>query len=394
MKKIVAHFRDSFTFDAVQKTAISVRDGVIEYYGQEIGMTPADKLFKVYRSPATIANAAVDMQGIPLTVDHVNVDMPVTNACGSVLTSRMIDLKSDEMGSTVGILNSLDVMNDQIGVVATGKRELSLGYRATLVEMPPESGYDFEQRDIAPHHLAIVDAGRCGSVCSFIDHKASEGIQDMTKKTKPKLHKAFKDAEGQPSLSGIVDIVNALPDAIASLPLDEAQKVMPILQGIVEKNAAAATEGAGEGDDETVTDEDGENKDGEETTDAEMTPEEKAAKEKADKEAQAATDAEGKDKEKPFGDAKAFKDAVANGVQEHMAIVDRARAFLPDNYIFKGKTGQQIMRDAVATEHGKQKFSDSELNVAFKLLKKTESKYKDFGDGMTAGGKFTTHVKQ
>lgn len=381
MKKIVAHFRDSFKYDAVQKTAISVRDGVIEYYGAEIGMTPTDKIFKVYRSPATIANAAVDMQGIPLTVDHVSVDMPVTDACGSVLTSRMIDLKSDDMASNVGVLNTLDVLNDQLGTLATGKRELSLGYRATLVEMPPDSGYDFEQRDIAPHHLAIVDAGRCGSVCSFIDHKASEGTTDMKKK---KLHKAFSDAEGQPSLSGIVDIVNALPDAIASLPLDEAQKVMPILQGIVAANGGAAKTEA----DPAATDEDPKADEDTPAADEGADPEGEPKVETTDE------DPEDEEKKKPFGDAKSFADAVNKGVQEHMQIVDRARQFLPDTYSFKGKTGRQIMLDAVATEHPKTKFSDSELNVAFKLLKKTESKYKSFGDSMATEGKFSDHVKK
>lgn len=383
MKTIVAHFRDSFNFDAVQKTAISVRDGVLEYYGQEIGMLPADKMFKVYRSAATIANAAVDMQGIPLTLDHVAVGTPVTNAVGNVLTSRMIDLKSDDTASTVGVLNSIDVNADHIGTIMTGKRELSLGYSATLVEMPMDSGYDFEQRDITPHHLAIVDAGRCGSVCSFIDHVASEGNDEMKK---PKLNKVFTDKEGMPSLAGIVDIINGLPDAIASLSLDEAQKVMPVLQGIVSKNAAVVDDDTKEG--ETAAP----------VADAEMTPEEKAAKEKAAEGAAKTEDAEPKavDKEepkaKPFGDTKEFVDAVSTAVASHLEIVDRARQFLPETYTFKGKTSKQVMIDALATEHPKTEFSDSELNVAFKLLKKTESTYKDFGDALAGKGVFTAHV--
>ena len=40
-----------------------------------------------------------------------------------------------------------------------GKKELSLGYDARLI---PSDKYDFEQRDIVPHHLAVVEAGRCG----------------------------------------------------------------------------------------------------------------------------------------------------------------------------------------------------------------------------------------
>ena len=381
MKKITAHFKDQFKYDAVQKTAVSVRDGVIEYYGHEIGMQPADRLFKVYRSPATIANAAVAMQGIPLTNDHVSVDMPVQNACGSVLTSHMIDLKSADMLSTVGVCNSIDVNNDQLGALAAGKRELSLGYTANLFEVPPENGYDFEQRDIAPHHLAIVDAGRCGSVCSFIDHKASEGIQDMTKGKKAKLNKVFTDADGAPSMTAIVEVINGLPDAVASLPIDQLQEVIPTLQGIVEAN--------GGGD--AVVDDEAEPKDDKATTDAD--PEAGAAGGEDKPKEQAATDEDGEDKKKPFGDAKSFKDAVAKQVAEHIEIVDRAKQFLPETYDFKNKSARQIMLDAVKTEHPKTKFNDSELNVAFKLLKKTESKYKNFGDKQRSSGKFTDHVK-
>ena len=51
-------FSDAVTYDGQMKAAISVRDGVLEYLGSELGMSPADKIFYVYRSPATIASAA------------------------------------------------------------------------------------------------------------------------------------------------------------------------------------------------------------------------------------------------------------------------------------------------------------------------------------------------
>ena len=37
------------------------------------------------------------------------------------------------------------------------------------------------------------------------------------------------------------------------------------------------------------------------------------------------------------------------------------------------------MRDALATQHGKQEFGDEELSIAFKMLKKTAD-YSNFSD--------------
>lgn len=371
MKQIFAQFKDTFEYDATQKTAISVRDGIIEYYGSEIGMLPADKLFRVYRSPATIANAAQAMLGIPITNDHVSVDMPVVAPIGTVNSSYMIDLKSDEYSSTVGILNTLELKSDHLGLLVTGKRELSLGYCGTLLEMPPEFEYDFEQRDIEPHHLAIVEAGRCGSVCSFIDHSKNEKGIDMSKKNK--LNKAFCDAEGMPSLAGIVEIVNALPDAIAALPLDQAQEVMPVLQGIVAKN------NGGTSTDAPVTDAEGEEVEEELNDEAPVEEEMK--------------DTAAEEEKKAFGDAKKFQDAVNLTVKKHLEIIDHARKFLPETYNFKDKSATQIMCDAVAVEYGKQKFSDTELSVAFKMLKKANTSYSNFGDNVATQGKFSSYLK-
>lgn len=170
MEVIHAHFKDKMFYDGKSKTAISVRDGFLEYSGAEIGKEPADKIFKIYRSPATIANVASLMKDIPLTDEHVDLDAPVSNATGKVLSATMIDFDDGNTHSKLAIKNSIDLNGDAGSILDAGKRELSLGYKGVLVEYDGDE-YDFEQRDIAPHHLAIVDQGRCGSQCSFIDKK-------------------------------------------------------------------------------------------------------------------------------------------------------------------------------------------------------------------------------
>lgn len=384
MKKVFGNFRDSLVFDSKEKTAISVRDGVLEYYGQEIGYEPADKIFKVYRSPATIANAAALMINIPLTNDHVDVNQPVPDdrKKGTVLTSKMIDLNDPETQARIGVLNKIDVAGDQLIFLQTGKKELSLGYGAVLIPAPEGSNFDLEQIEIVPHHLATVDAGRCGSVCSFIDHaKGNETMSKKTAKAKP-LNKAFTDAEGKPSMTEIVAIVQSLPDALAALPADELMKVMPTLQEIVNTSkgkepAPDSVEAEEESSEETAEDEA-----------ADEGAEEQTAEDEA-----AEGDDKDKDKKTPVTDSKEFKDAVAAGIKSanatYIAVVDKARQFLPETFSFADKTANDIMRAALATEYGKQKFTDGELDVAFKMLKKTKSQHQKFGDGAATKGKFT-----
>lgn len=81
-----------------------------------------------------------------------------------------------------------------------------------------------------------------------------------------------------------------------------------------------------------------------------------------------------------------FQDAVTKATTEQvattLAIIDRAKSFLPDDYKFADKTGNQIMRDAIATQHAGVRFEDAELPVAFKMLRQPETKpFADFGRG-------------
>lgn len=347
-------FSDAMKWDGQHKTAISIRDGVLEYYGSELGIEPADKVFTVYRSPATIANVRDLMAGIPLTDEHVDTDTPVDTPVGSVLSAEVIDLFDDLTDARLGIKNNVDVSGPMLIELEEGKRELSLGYKG---ELHPHSKYDYEQKNIVPHHLAVVDAGRCGSACSFIDRKP-DGVNPM--KRKPKLHKAFLDADGQPNLQEVVEIAQQLPEALKALPMDELTKVVPALQEII---ASSGTSPAADIEEEILD---------EEILDEEV----EVTDEEADEEAEV---------EKKFADSKSFKDAVAGAVARHTEVIEKARQFVDESYSFKGKSTQRVMRDALAVEHGSQSFSDSELSVAFKLLKKSSNQLQNFGDASGSG---------
>lgn len=355
MKKLQRQFSDVAVYSSEDKTAISVRDGVLEYLGAEIGLEPHDKVFTVYRSPATIANVAHVMSNIALTDDHVSLDMPPPDT-GSVVTESVVVDKLDECtNSRLAVKNKLKV-SDAMRSVLENKRQLSLGYRANLI---PHSRWDFEQVDIVPHHLAAVEAGRCGPGCSFLDRKTMGKTMS--------LHKAFLDAEGAASLEQIVAIATGLPDAMKKVPIDELQKILPALQEIMSyaKSESVempedAPEAPMDAKDEDESTEEPEKKD-EPVVDADMKDEEKDKK---------FSDADMKAAAQKFADAEVKRYAVA---------VNKAKNFLDDSYDFSEKTASDIMRDALSTQTT-DKFEDSELDIAFKLLRKSEADYSNFGD--------------
>jgi uncharacterized protein Smg (DUF494 family) len=69
---------------------------------------------------------------------------------------------------------------------------------------------------------------------------------------------------------------------------------------------------------------------------------------------------------------------VKKFADERVAIILKAKAFLDENYKFEDKDNLTIMRDALATQTN-DKFSDEEVSVAFKMLKKFAD-YSNFAD--------------
>jgi hypothetical protein len=351
-KAVRLQFSDFATYSSDEKTAISVRDGVLEYLGAEINLEPKDKVFTVYRSPATIGNASFAMSNIPLTDEHVSLDLPVSDTGSKVIKSELIDQLDESTSSRIAIKNKLSV-SDAMQSVLQSKRQLSLGYHADLV---PHSKWDFEQINIVPHHLAAVENGRCGHLCSFIDKKPTSEEDIM-----PKLHEAFLDAEGAVDLEQIMEIASKLPEAIKKVPVDQLKKLVPALQSVV---AHATEQGV--------------------MPEEEMEDEEPV--EVVDEDKKEMTDEEPKEgEEKKFSDAD-FKDAVAKQarafadkeVKAFSSVITKARYFLDSDFDFTGKTSNDVMREALATQSN-ETFKDSELPIAFKLLRKNAD-YSQFGD--------------
>ena len=103
-KKIIFSDNIKITFDEQGKQLISVRDGVQEYAGIEIGLQPYDKTFKVYRSPETIRNIIKDLSNLPVTDGHVELeDIPANKVKGFVTDSELVKYDNKDLNSTVAI---------------------------------------------------------------------------------------------------------------------------------------------------------------------------------------------------------------------------------------------------------------------------------------------------
>lgn len=187
----------------------------------------------------------------------------------------------------------------------------------------------------------------------------------MKNKRKRKLAKSFLDENGQPNMEQIVEVAQSLPDALKELPIDKLAEVMPTLQTIVEDSGVQPVI-----DDLNLEDEDDDEKN--------LTDEDQPVKKDVDLED------EDDDEEKNMVDEKTFEDAVSRALARHTEVIDKARNFLDASYKFPGKSSNQIMRDALATQYGRQQFTDSELPIAFKMLRIQPTGLQNFGDAATA----------
>ena len=340
-------FKHRVFFDASTKRIRSVRDGVQEYLGIELGIEPHNKIFSVYRSPEAISGIAGMMDSLPIINDHIDPEVTPTKeqTIGILKATDIVEFNDDGTFSTLYLENEAAVNSDVLSLKDSGKKEFSLGYLGKLRE---HDTYDFEQYDLKPTHLALVDSARGGSVLTFID-----------KKDQKMLNKVFQDAEGAPSMQQIVDIAKEIPEAIKSLPADKAAEVMGLLQEMIGAASPQDSDMVEEASEENVAMED--------MSDKEEDPVEDAAK---------------------FEDSKKFKDAVMvasdSAVKNHSAVIEKAIKFVDDQYSFADKSTKQVMLDALAVEHGEAKFEDAELSVAFKLLKKSASSLEKFGDSGTS----------
>lgn len=150
------------------------RVGVQHYLGLELGlMDRAKEKIGVLRPANEVfhPDSINSFINLVVTNDHPNGPVTIDNVKQlQVGTVSEVDKKDDS--TLAGILTITD--KKIIGKTKGGKKEVSVGYANTLVDEVGEyegQKYEFKQTKIRANHLAIVDAGRCGSACQITtDH--------------------------------------------------------------------------------------------------------------------------------------------------------------------------------------------------------------------------------
>lgn len=300
-----------------KRTVISIRDGVQEYLGLELGLEPFDKVFKIYRSPETIRELKDKLVGIPLIENHIEPkgDIDESLKKGNILNSEEIENIDNSLDSTLAIRNEITLFKDKLEF---NHKQLSLGYTAKTV---PSAEYDFEQLNINPHHLAIVEAGRCGGVCEFKDEK---GVKPMD----------------------LNELLAKLKEALVNASDADKAMILEAMDSIIPKVAKSDL--------------------------VEMEKKFEDAKKIA-----------GDDAIKNFMDSQVYKDAMLHYGNDRASIIGKAKNFLDEKYDFKTKSNEAIMADVIKAEYPTESFKDAEIGVAFKLLKEkavSSSQEIDFKD--------------
>lgn len=155
---------------------IFARTGIQERYGVEINPSfDPYKLYKEYRSPEEVFKAEVvkAFKYVTITNDHPSDQLDSTNtkdhAVGFV-SSEVEVVENSYLKCEITIYDQNTITD-----IEAGKVELSAGYLYSLL-LVDHSDYDYIQTEIKPNHIAIVQAGRCGSACSLaLDNQSYKG---------------------------------------------------------------------------------------------------------------------------------------------------------------------------------------------------------------------------
>ncbi len=154
------------------------RTGVQTYFGFELGLVDRalDKI-GVYRPAEEVfhPDSIASFTNLVITDDHPSEMVTVDNV-KELQKGTVSEVKSiPEENVLDGIATITD--KKQIKKIQDGKKEVSVGYGYDLVSKKGTyngEDYEFIQTNIRANHLAIVDAGRCGSACKIMDNKTKE----------------------------------------------------------------------------------------------------------------------------------------------------------------------------------------------------------------------------
>ena len=209
-------------------TSNITKEQVVPYVGdtipgwQELGLKPK-AIYQIYRPAAEIEKAVDTFNGLPLSLDHWEMDaanMPKDKIVGSLGTDAAFDAPY--------LTNSLTVTDaDAIKRINSGEfRDLSAGY---LCDVEMIDGifdgkhYDGRMKNIRGNHVALVREGRAGHDVRVAD-SAMEGGENMGNAWKTLFFELTKALNGGDTVEEIKEekiVEESAPDMTNTAPAVE-----------------------------------------------------------------------------------------------------------------------------------------------------------------------------
>lgn len=154
--------------------AVFARSGIYQYTAAQIGMegVAPDTVIDVWRPEDEVFDEAsmASFGRKPVTNDHPSKPVTLSNFKAVAVGMSDPDVVRDGM-----LMRGRLVITDAAAIedINSGKKELSNGYAAEYDfetgVTPRGDSYKAIQRKMRGNHIAIVDRGRCGAVCTVAD---------------------------------------------------------------------------------------------------------------------------------------------------------------------------------------------------------------------------------
>ena len=211
------------------------RTGAQNYTAGQLGLTDtaSDKVVTVMRDEADVFDSASlsSFRSVPVTIGHPKTEQGLPQA---VTAKNAAELQ-------VGVLEGMPVRDedtltgtlviarqDAIDLIEDGTKELSAGYTCDLEVIDGAGGEPIiYQRNIRANHIAIVERGRAGAMCSIADEDTMDVIKTeeevvLSDDQASNEAVAVEDTVVSETVSAEAGVEAAVEDAVADVEVEVA----------------------------------------------------------------------------------------------------------------------------------------------------------------------------
>jgi hypothetical protein len=211
------------------------RTGAQNYTAGQLGLTDtaSDKVVTVMRDEADVFDSASlsSFRSVPVTIGHPKTEQGLPQAVTAKNAAKL----------QVGVLEGMPVRDedtltgtlviarqDAIDLIEDGTKELSAGYTCDLEVIDGAGGESIiYQRNIRANHIAIVERGRAGAMCSIADEDTMDVIKTeeevvLSDDQASNEAVAVEDTVVSETVSAEAGVEAAVEDAVADVEVEVA----------------------------------------------------------------------------------------------------------------------------------------------------------------------------